>query len=288
MKTCYSLTYLMLLPLVLVTCTPAQPEVLRLATTTSTYDSGLLEVIAPAFELAYNVDLDIVAVGTGQAIALGEAGDVDVILVHARSHEDAFIQNGFGSERSDVMYNDFILVGPREDPAGIRGMLNAAEALFAVATAEAEFASRGDESGTHTRERQLWEAIGIDPTGATDWYSALGQGMGATLQFAHERGAYTLSDRGTFLALQAGLSNLEILVGGRSIDENEDPNLRNPYGVIAVNPAVHPGVASELAQQFVSWITSLEIQAQIGEFGLDTYGQPLFYPDSMTWREANP
>ena len=260
-----------------------EPEVLRLATTTSTEDSGLLEAILPDFEAEHNARVDVVAVGTGQAIALGEAGDADVILVHARSREDEFVATGHGLARADVMYNDFVLVGPADDPAGVEGMSLAAEALAAIAAAEVPFASRGDDSGTHTKELGLWEAAGVDPGSAGEWYASLGQGMGDTLTFANEAGAYTLADRGTFLAQQANLPNLQVMVGGNQISENEDPALLNPYGAIAVHPD-KGGINEELAAQFVAWITSVETQAAIAEFGTDQYGQPLFYPDSGAWR----
>jgi tungstate transport system substrate-binding protein len=276
----------LLFAILLTACSSPHADTLRLATTTSTYDSGLLDAIIPGFEEEYNVEVDIVAVGTGQAIALGENGDVDVILVHARSREDAFVKGGYGTQRYDVMYNDFILVGPQEDPAGIRGMSIAADALTSIARGKATFASRGDDSGTHTRELQLWQAAGIEPQGEIEWYNALGQGMGATLQFAQESGAYTLTDRGTFLALRERLTNLVIWVGGSSITENADGNLRNPYGVIPVNPQLHPDAAHDLAQQFVEWITSVEAQSQIAEFGIEEFGQPLFYPDSRIWHES--
>src|SRR5690606_17529198 len=195
-------------------------EVLRLATTTSTADSGLLDVILPAFEEEYNARVDVVAVGTGQAIALGEAGDADVILVHARSREDAFVADGHGTARFDVMYNDFILVGPADDPAGIQGMELASDALNGIAESEATFASRGDDSGTHSKERSLWEAAGLPSDIEADWYKSLGQGMGDTLRFANESGAYTITDRGTFLSQRDNLPNLVIMVGGESIEEN--------------------------------------------------------------------
>lgn len=270
---------LLLLVGLLIACGSREPEVLRLATTTSTADSGLLDAILPAFEEAYNARVDVVAVGTGQAIALGEAGDADVILVHARAREDAFVADGHGTARSDVMYNDFILVGPTEDPAGVQGMTLVSEALQAIAAASSPFASRGDDSGTHTKELSLWEKAGLTPDTASGWYQSLGQGMGDTLTFANETGAYTLTDRATFLALQENLPNLTILVGGNSIADNADPDLLNPYGVIPVNPAKE-GINEDLAQDFLEWITSEETQTAIGEFGVDTYGQPLFYPDA--------
>mgnify|MGYP001306871723 CR=1 FL=1 len=271
---------LLLLLVALAGCGPQEPEVLRLATTTSTADSGLLDAILPDFEEANNARVDVVAVGTGQAIELGEAGDADVILVHARAREDAFIAEGHGAERWDVMYNDFVLVGPPADPAGVAGMTTAAEALAAIAAAGAPFASRGDDSGTHTKEMSLWEAAGITPDPAGGWYNSLGQGMGETLTFANEAGAYTLTDRGTFLSMRDNLPNLVVAVGGDSIDGNADPALLNPYGVIPVNPDKSDAINAELAQKFAEWITSPEVQAMIGEFGVETYGQPLFYPDA--------
>jgi len=263
--------------------TAAEPQVLRLATTTSTADSGLLDAILPDFEAKYNARVDVVAVGTGQAVELGVAGDADVILVHARSREEAFVTDGHGTERFDVMYNDFILVGPKDDPAGVLGMATAAEALTAIAGAEAVFASRGDDSGTHTKEKTLWEAAGNTPDPNSSWYKSLGQGMGETLTFANESGAYTLTDRGTFLSQQANLPNLELMVGGASIAENQDPKLLNPYGVIPVNPD-KGNINNELAVQFVEWLTSVEVQQMIADYRVDKFGQPLFYPDSKAWR----
>jgi tungstate transport system substrate-binding protein len=268
----------------LVACGSSEPEVLRLATTTSTEDSDLLEVILPDFEEEYNARVDVVAVGTGQAIALGEAGDADIILVHARSREDAFVADGHGTERFDVMYNDFIIVGPTDDPAGIQGMELASDALNAIAAAESTFASRGDDSGTHSMERSLWEAAGLPSDPGGDWYDSLGQGMGDTLRYANETSAYTITDRGTFLSQQDSLPNLAIMVGGSSIDGNADLSLYNPYGVIPVNPD-KGNINDDLAQDFVEWLTSVETQSVIAEYGIDTYGQPLFYPDSQAWRD---
>ncbi len=281
-KTVLMLTLLGLL-LALVACgaqEPAEPQVLRLATTTSTADSGLLDAILPAFEEEHNARVDVVAVGTGQAIELGQAGDADVILVHARAREDAFVAEGHGTARSDVMYNDFVIVGPTADPAGVAGMPTAAEALAAIAAAGAPFASRGDDSATHTKEMSLWDAAGVAPDPAGGWYNSLGQGMGETLIFANEAGAYTLADRGTFLSMRDNLPNLTVVVGGDSIDGNADPALLNPYGVIPVNPDKSDAINAELAQHFVEWITSAEVQERIGQFGTDTFGQPLFYPDA--------
>ncbi|MCZ2113606.1 MAG: substrate-binding domain-containing protein [Anaerolineae bacterium] len=256
-----------------------EPQVLRLATTTSTEDSGLLDAILPDFEKKYNARVDVVAVGTGQAIALGEAGDADVILVHARSREDAFVEAGHGINRRDVMHNDFILVGPAADPAGVKGMTSAVDALAAIAAAEAPFASRGDDSGTHVKEMSLWEKAGITPVSG-GWYSSLGQGMGDTLTFANEAGAYTMTDRGTYLAMRQNLPNLVIVVGGETIADNVDPAMLNPYGVIPVNPAKSSAINGDLAEKFAAWITSAEVQQKIADFGVDKFGSPLFYPDA--------
>ena len=282
-KRLLSLLLLAAFAVALVACGQAEPEVLRLATTTSTDNSGLLAAILPDFEESHNARVDVVAVGTGQAIALGEAGDADVILVHARAREDAFVEAGHGTQRYDVMYNDFILVGPSGDLAGIRGMTSATDALAAIAASEAPFASRGDESGTNSKELSLWESAGITQDPASSWYNSLGQGMGDTLTFANETGAYTITDRGTFLAQQANLPNLEVMVGGESIDANADQALYNPYGVIPVDPD-KGGINAELAEEFTDWLTSVETQQQISEFGRETYGQPLFYADSEAWR----
>jgi len=278
--------FIILFPILLTSCggNAEQPQVLRLATTTSTDNSGLLAEILPDFEEIYNAQVDVIAVGTGQAIALGESGDVDVILVHARSSEDAFIQAGHGTQRADVMYNDFILVGPVDDPAGVQGVALAKDALSAISDAEAVFASRGDDSGTHSKELSLWSSAGISTGSVGEWYKSLGQGMGDTLTFANETGAYTLTDRGTYLSMQDNLSNLVVMVGGSSIDENQDSSLYNPYGVIPVNPD-KGNINFELAESFVEWLTSVGTQQVIAGFGVDLFGQPLFYPDSQPWRD---
>lgn len=266
-------------------CNPAavpagtpQAQELILATTTSTYDSGLLDAILPAFERANGVRVKVIAVGTGQALKLGQDGNADVVLVHARAQEDQFVAEGWGVDRRDVMYNDFVLVGPNQDPAGVKGMATAADAFKAIAARQATFASRGDESGTHTKEKSIWKRAGIEPKG--DWYNSLGQGMGDTLIFANEKGAYTITDRATYLAMRDKLPNLTLLVGGESIAQNSDKSLLNPYGVIAVNPARHPHVRFDLAEKFIDWITSAETQKLIGDYGVDRFGQPLFYPSA--------
>ncbi len=236
-------------------------KVLRLATTTSTADSGLLDAILPDFQAAkFNARVDVVAVGTGQAIEIGTKGDADVLLVHARKSEDKFVADGHAKERFDVMYNDFILLGPKDDPAKIVGQTSAKDAFNAILTAQATFASRGDKSGTNTKELSIWSSLNVTPTQDMKWYQALGQGMGDTLNFANEQGAYTMSDRGTYLAMKDKLPNLIIVLGGNTIDENNDKTLLNPYGVMAVDPAKHPGVNYDLAMQFVTWLTSVDTQ----------------------------
>lgn len=240
-------------------------EHLRLATTTSTENSGLLAEILPPFEEANNAKVDVIAVGTGKAIKLGETGDVDVILVHARSKEDKFVAEGYGVVRRDVMYNDFVILGPESDPAGIASANSAAEAMSKIAETKATFVSRGDDSGTHTREKQLWKAAGVEPAG--DWYLEAGRGMGEVIIMATERGGYTLSDRGTFIAF-GDKTNLKVLVEG-------DDNLFNPYGVIMVNPEKHPHVKNELAKAFIDYLTSPQAKALIT--GFRKGGQQLFY-----------
>lgn len=286
------LTLLLFLVIITTACQPivAPPAndaattavaVLRLATTTSTADSGLLDAILPDFEQKHNARVDVVAVGTGQALEIGTKGDADVVLVHARAREDKFVADGDGVNRLDVMYNDYIIVGPTTDPAGISGSPLAKEAFAKIAEAQAPFASRGDDSGTHTKEKSIWASAALTPTADSGWYFSVGQGMGETLLFANEKLAYTLVDRGTWLAMQEKLPALTIVIGGATIDQNGDKALRNPYGVIPVNPEKHPGVNFALATQFAEWLTSAETQQMIGDYGKDRFGQPLFYPNSQ-------
>lgn len=241
---------------------------LRLATTTSTQDTGLLDVLNPPFEKMMGIKVDVIAVGTGKALLLGSTADVDVVLVHARDAEDQFVADGFGMNRRDVMYNDFVVLGPEKDPAGIKGMKNAQEAFKKIAQAKASFISRGDDSGTHKKEKSLWEKAGIKPEGK--WYLEAGQGMGPVLNMTNEKQGYTLSDRGTYLAY-AGKLSLKILCEGGA-------DLLNPYGVIAVNPAKFPQVKYIYAMAYIGWLTSQEGQNIIREFGKDRFGQPLFIP----------
>ncbi len=260
---------------------------LKLATTTSTADSGLLTFILPDFEKKFNCKVDTVAVGTGQAIEIGTKGDADVLLVHARKQEDQFVKDGHAKERFDVMYNDFIVLGPKADPAKIAGMSSSVEAFKAIAAAQAPFASRGDKSGTNTKELSVWSSASITPTKDMAWYNALGQGMGETLLTSNEKGMYTLSDRGTYLSMKDKLPNLVIVLGGNSLQENKDTNLLNPYGVLVVDPGKHPGVNYDMAMNFVKWITSVEEQKVIGSYGVDKFGQPLFYPSSKEYKDQS-
>ena len=258
----------------------AEPEEQRLilATTTSTNDSGLLDFILPDFEAKTGIQVDVVAVGTGQALALGENGDADVLLVHARGREDAFMEAGHGSRREDVMYNDFVIVGSADDPADVRGKNRVTRALEEIMKNEVAFVSRGDDSGTHTKERNLWTEAGLEPAG--DWYISAGQGMGAVLTMADELQAYTMSDRATYLSRTLEGTTLEILVEG-------DPILFNPYGVMAVNPDKGDHIQSDLANQFIDWLISVETQEMVSQFGIEEFGSPLFTPDSAAWNAAN-
>ena len=248
---------------------PATKELI-LATTTSTQDSGLLDVLIPAFEKQTGYTVKTVAVGTGQALKMGQDGNADVLLVHAPASEKTYMEGGFGAERFLVMHNDFIIVGPASDPAGLKGMTSALDAFKKIAAATAPFVSRGDDSGTNKAELALWKQAGITPEGA--WYIETGQGMGATLKIASEKAAYTLTDRATYLANKGDLS-LEILVEGDNV-------LLNVYHVITVNPAKWPKVNVEGAKAFAQWLISPDTQKMIGEFGKDKFGQSLFTPDA--------
>ncbi len=266
--------FAMIAILLLGACTPAEPKTLTLATTTSTQDSGLLDYILPMYEEEFNVTVEVIAVGSGQALQMGKDGDADVLLVHSPASEKTFMEEGHGVRREDVMYNDFVIVGPESDPAGISGMTSAAEAFAAIAAAQAPFVSRGDDSGTHSKEKSVWKAAAIEPAG--DWYVSAGQGMGAVLTMSQEMGAYTLSDRATYLAQTGEGLTLQIMVEGDSV-------LLNPYGVIAVDPAKNEGIDNKLANQFIDWLISVPTQEKIAGFGIDTYGQSLFFPDSGPW-----
>lgn len=248
---------------------PENPEVI-LATTTSTRDSGLLDVLLPDFKERTGYNVKPIAVGTGAALQMGERGEADVLLVHAPDSEETFMANGHGVERKLVMHNDFVIVGPADDPAGIKGTEVAADALTAIAEAQSGFVSRGDNSGTHQLELNLWDAAGIEPGGS--WYREAGQGMGDVLRIASETGAYALTDRGTYLSLQDTLE-LEILVEG-------DPSLLNIYSVITVDPSKNDQINAEGAKAFMEYMVSPEAQAIIKDYGVEEFGQPLFFPDA--------
>ncbi len=242
-------------------------EVLRLATTTSTENSGLLRAILPDFEQRTGIRVHVIAVGTGKALRMGRDGDVDVVLVHARPAEERFVAEGYGVERHPVMHNDFVIVGPADDPAGVAMATDVTMALRRIAGHKVRFVSRGDDSGTHKKEMSLWRAAGLAPAGA--WYLQAGQGMGKVLQMASEMQAYTMTDRGTWLAMRDKL-DLKLLYAG-------DERLFNPYGIIAVDPRRHPDVNHDAAQRLIEWFTSAETRQRIADFRVG--GEPLFVPD---------
>lgn len=248
---------------------PANPNII-LATTTSTQDSGLLDVLVPMFEEQTGYTVQTIAVGTGEALKMGEEGNADVLLVHAPSSEITFMEGGHGKDRFLVMHNDFIVAGPAEDPAKIQG-LDTQAAFAAVHNAGATFVSRGDDSGTHKKELELWKKAALDPAGQA-WYLETGQGMGASLIVASEKGGYILTDRATYLANKDNLQ-LEILLEG-------DNSLLNVYHVLTVNPEAWPKVNYDGALAFSEFLTDPTTQDVIEQFGLDKYGQPLFYPDA--------
>lgn len=249
----------------------AQDKSIVVASTTSTQDSGLFEHILPLFEQKTGIDVKVVAQGTGQALETGRRGDADVVFVHAKAQEEAFVEEGFGVERFDIMYNDFVLIGPKDDPAGIGGSSDVAAALEAIYAAEAPFVSRGDNSGTHSAELRLWKEAGIDiAADEGEWYREIGQGMGAALNTAAAMNAYVLADRGTWLSFE-NRRDLDVLVEG-------DKRLFNQYGVILVNPEKHPSVKAGLGQQFIDWLISREGQEAIGEYRID--GEQLFFPNA--------
>jgi tungstate transport system substrate-binding protein len=243
-------------------------SVIKMATTTSTESSGLLQYLLPKFKQVSGIEVQVIAVGTGKAIKLGENGDVDLILVHARKDEDKFVKQGFGINRKDVMYNDFIIAGPAADSAAVSGLKDASLALKKIAEKKSCFISRGDESGTHKKEMELWKKAGIVPDGK--WYVSAGQGMGEVLVMANEKQAYTLADRGTFIAYE-NKTGLAILCEG-------DKELNNPYGIIAVNPAKYKDVRYEDAMKFISWIVSKMGQDGITSFKIN--GKQVFYPSA--------
>ena len=249
---------------------------LLLATTTSTQDSGLLAYLLPMFTQDTGIQVDVVAVGSGQAMKIGESGDADVLLVHSPAAEATFMTAGNGTRREDVMYNDFVIIGPASDPAGIKGM-TAVDAFEKIAETKTVFLSRADASGTNAKELAIWKTAASTPTG--DWYLKTGLGMGDLLTMAQEKQAYTLSDRATYLTrVKTGL-DLVVLVEG-------EKSLFNPYGVIAVNPAKSTQIQADLATKFIDWIISVPVQQKIAEFGKADFGQSLFTPSSALWNAS--
>lgn len=246
----------------------ADDRYITVASTTSTEASGLFGHILPKFEDRTGIDVRVVAVGTGQAIEIARRGDADVLFVHHKPSEREFVANGHGVKRYPVMYNDFILVGPAADPAGIGGMQDASKALAAIAEAGAAFASRGDDSGTHKKELGLWDKAGVEPDGS--WYREMGAGMGKTLNTAAAMDAYALADRGTWISFD-NRQDLELLVEG-------DPDLFNPYGVMLVSPEQHPHVKAEMGQRFIDWLVSDAGQEAIASYRLR--GKQLFHPNA--------
>jgi len=246
---------------------------LVLATTTSTQDSGLLDVLIPVFERETGYQVKTVAVGTGAALALGARGEADVVLAHAPEAEEKWMADGNGTERLLVMHNDFVLVGPLSDPAGIRGAPSAVSAFTSIATGRGSWVSRDDNSGTDQLEKQFWREVGVNPEGEA-WYLASGQGMGATLTLADQKRAYTMSDRATYLARKSTLDSVVLVEG--------DPRLLNIYHVMPVNPARFRGLNINFqgGKAFADFLVSAEVQRLIGEFGMSAYGQPLFFADA--------
>ncbi|ATX65624.1 substrate-binding domain-containing protein [Roseinatronobacter bogoriensis] len=257
--------------LALIAALPASAqEFITVASTTSTENSGLFGHILPMFQEETGIEVRVVSQGTGQALETGRRGDADVVCVHARAQEEAFVSDGYGVQRFNVMYNDFVIVGPNDDPAGLRDASDAASAMAAIAGAEASFASRGDDSGTHVAEMNLWTAAGVEPSGT--WYLSTGSGMGATLNTAAQVPAYALTDRGTWLSFE-NRGDLEIVFEG-------DEVLFNTYGIILVNPERHSHVKAEQGQAFIDWIISDDGQAAISSFTVG--GEQLFFPSAAS------
>ncbi|WP_448188704.1 substrate-binding domain-containing protein [Azospirillum sp. sgz301742] len=248
----------------------AEERFITVSSTTSTEDSGLFKHILPLFTAKTGIAVRVVAKGTGQAIDLAKRGDADVLFVHHRPSEDKFVAEGFGVQRLPVMYNDFVVVGPKSDPAGIRGQKDVTKALTRIAEAKAAFVSRGDDSGTHKAEQALWTTAGLNPAKEGGWYKSLGQGMGATLNAAAALDGYTLADRGTWLSFQ-NRAGLEVLVEG-------DKRLFNQYGVILANPAKFPHIKAAEGQAFIDWVVSPAGQKAIADYKIN--GEPLFFPNA--------
>jgi tungstate transport system substrate-binding protein len=256
---------------------PDKTAILTLATTTSTRDSGLLDLLVPMFEKEMGIEVKVIAVGSGQALELGRRGDADVLLTHAPDAEARFMAEGDGQQRRPVMVNDFVLVGPQADPARTMGQRSSMEAFRRIAQSASPFISRGDESGTHMKEQSIWKDAEVDPQ--PPWYIQAGAGMAEALRMASEKRAYTLADRGTFLAQRHRL-DLTILSEG-------DPLLRNPYTVIVVSAKKHPHVNDRAASRFSEFLRSPKVQRMIGQFGIGPFGQPLFFPHAAASTSAD-
>ncbi len=246
----------------------AAEKFITIASTTSTANSGLFDYLLPQFTKKSGIETRVVAVGTGAAIRLARGGDADILFVHHRPSEEKFVSEGFGIKRYDVMYNDFIIVGPSKDPAAIKNCSSSADAFKKIGQSKSAFASRGDDSGTHKKEKGIWKSAGVDTSGS--WYRSTGSGMGATLNTASAMEAYALSDRGTWISFK-NKGDLNILCSG-------DPKLFNPYGVILVNKAKFPHIKAEMGQQFIDWLVGKEGQKAIGDFRL--HGKTLFTPNA--------
>lgn len=263
----YLLSNIILILCLGITSAHAEPQRLRMATTTSTDNSGLLSILHAPFEKQTGIKVDVIAVGTGKALRLGQNGDVDLVMVHAPAAEKQFVRLGYGVERLPVMHNNFVMLGPPQDPAGLSKTKNIHDALKQITQQQATFISRGDDSGTHKKELSLWHGAGIQPKG--NWYLATGQGMGAVIKIADDKRAYTLADKGTYLAFKDKISLIVVF--------SNSPELYNPYHIILINPKRHPHVKTELAQAYADYIRGPQGQQLIGDF--QRSGEQLFYPD---------
>lgn len=266
----FNFSVILILSLSILSCNSTNEKSFILATTTSTQDSGLLDFIIPKFEKETGIKVKVVAKGTGEALEMGKRGDADCLLVHAKSKEEQFIKDGYALKRYDVMYNDFVIVGPQNDSANIKSADNDPLLSFKkIYEKKATFISRGDESGTHIKEKEIWKKLNINPSG--DWYISAGAGMGAVLKMADEKGAYTLTDRATYLSMKDKISLI--------IVAEKNPILYNQYGIMMVNPKKHK-IKEKEVQNFIEWILSDKAQKLIGEYGRDKYGQSLFIPNA--------
>lgn len=266
----FNFSVIFILSLSILSCSSTNEKSFILATTTSTQDSGLLDFIIPKFEKETGIKVKVIAKGTGEALEMGKRGDADCLLVHAKSKEEQFIKDGYALKRYDVMYNDFVIVGPQNDSAKVKSADNDPLLSFKkIYEKKAAFISRGDDSGTHIKEKEIWKKLNVNPSG--DWYISAGTGMGAVLKMADEKGAYTLTDRATYLSMKDKISLI--------IVAEKNPILYNQYGIMMVNPKKHK-IKEKEVQNFIEWILSDKAQKLIGEYGRDKYGQSLFIPNA--------